>query len=326
MKQHWKIFLLSLWLLPALCLPAAASASPELIPGGEAVGLELQMDGVYITEFSGPASPAEAAGLRIGDRIEQLNGVPVRQADDIPRLLEEAGPRVTLQIRRGAKQLQISLSPSVVEGRRMLGLKVQGSIAGIGTLTFYDPQSGRFGALGHAVSDPKGSRLPILEGQVLPIRLTQIRKGADGKAGSLSGTAAEGPPLGTILENLPQGVFGELFTRPEGEALPVGGKGEVRQGPAWIRCTVGEDGVREYEIEITAVRPRDPHHRSLQLQVTDPLLLCRTGGIVQGISGAPILQDGRLVGAVTHVLLDDPSRGYGILIEDMLEAARQAAA
>ena len=324
MKQFGRIFLFGLCLFAVLYLPAAA-VPQTLIPGGEAVGLELLTDGVYVAGFSEPVSPAKDAGVRIGDRIEQLDGKPVTTVEDIPGLLDEAQEQVTLQVRRGAKRLQLSLTPQQFSDGRRLGLQVRGSVAGIGTVTYYDPESGGFGALGHAVNDPGGKKVPLRTGTVLPVTLEGIRKGETGAAGALTGSAADGRILGRIEQNLAQGVFGSLDEIPDRDPLPVAELADLRQGPAMIRCTVDRDGLREYSIEITAVRPRDPNHRSLQLRVTDPLLLQKTGGIVQGISGAPILQDGKLVGAVTHVLLDDPSRGYGIYIGDMLQALEKAA-
>lgn len=304
-----------------------AAVPDTLVPGGAAIALQLDTDGVYITEFSEQA-PAKAAGLKIGDRISEINGTPIQSAADIaPVVNRAAGARVTVEVRRNSRTARFSVQPRSLGGEWRLGLYVKDSVAGIGTLTYYDPSSGSFGALGHAVNSSSGTPVSIRGGRVLPVQITEIRRGEKGQPGALGGSCAEdAEALGSISENLPQGVFGAL-AQPLStqESLPVAQLSEVQTGPASILCTVRDGPPQRYEVEITKVQPNADGLRTLQLRVIDPALLALTGGIVQGISGAPILQNGRLVGAVTHVLVDAPERGYGIFIGSMLEAAEQAA-
>lgn len=313
--------------LAALLASSGFAAVPtEVVAGGSAIGLQLQTDGVYITEFqTEDASPARDAGLQVGDRIVRIDGTAVGQIDDIPPAVNQAaGDAVTLTVQRGNRQMQYSVQPVLRGSDWKLGLFVRDSIAGIGTLTYYDPDTGAFGALGHAVSDASGTAFPLRSGQVLPVEITQVNRGSRGKPGALVGVYAVSAPLGSITANSQSGVFGTLTQPPtEDEVYPVATAAEVAVGPAVIRCTLDDNTVREYAVEITAFRPEDPNLRNLQLKVTDPALLSATGGIIQGISGAPILQNGRLIGAVTHVLVDQPARGYGIYIGNMLEAAQE---
>ena len=325
MKRLW--YRLGIFWIVALMLQGACSAAipTELVPGGAAIGLRLQTDGVYITEFAEHA-PAKAAGLKIGDRIAEIDGIEVSAAADLEPLINRAnGNRVTVQVQRGERLAAFSVQPQRVGEQWRLGLYVKDSVAGIGTLTYYDPESERFGALGHAVNGKQSQPIRICGGEVLPVELSEIRRGESGKPGSLTGRCPEqAESMGDITENLPEGVFGRLNAPVFGQTLPVAEFAELETGPACILCTVQNGPPQQYDVEITKVQPRGDGLRTLQLRVTDPLLLEQTGGIVQGISGAPILQGGKLIGAVTHVLIDEPDRGYGIFIGDMLEASVRA--
>ena len=196
------------------------------------------------------------------------------------------------------------------------------SIAGIGTITFYDPDTHRFGALGHGVSNTKGNLLRMKSGDAYDAAVLTVKKGKCGEPGQLKGTANTDTVIGELLRNTPQGVFGVTKRGWKGEPLPTASEEDIHTGEAAILSTVSGDTPREYSVEILKIYPKDrTDGRNLLLKVTDETLLEATGGIVQGMSGSPIIQDGKLVGAVTHVLVNDPATGYGIFIDNMLEAA-----
>ena len=319
---------LSRWLLPfwlvccILCSCVFAERSGSLVPGGSAVGLCLELDGVLVTGFPEQSgSPAESAGIRIGDRITAIDRRQVRSTEDISAILADAsGQNVELTVERDGGLLHFTVTPQLRDGVKRLGLLVKDHVNGIGTLTYYDPENGRFGALGHAVKVQNDTERPLQNGSLCAVKIVEIRRGTPGSPGSLYGTWSEDAPLGRIDRNLPQGVFGTLAAPRTGERVPVADEEELIRGAASILCTLDGGSPAAYSIEITDVRPNDPNGRNLQFRVTDPVLLDAAGGIVQGISGAPILQNEKLIGAVTHVLVDSPERGYGIYIGNMLDA------
>jgi len=212
------------------------------------------------------------------------------------------------------------------DGEYRLGAWVRDSMAGIGTMTFYDPQSGTFGALGHGVTDvDTGQLLPLDHGSIMDASVKAVKKGERASPGELKGDFDLTRDSGTLYANTECGIFGKLSAedaaRIVGAALPIAKKDEVKTGKATILATVSGNETREYDIEIEKIYSPSGSTRNLLLRVTDEELLAQTGGVVQGMSGSAILQDGKIIGAVTHVLLDDPSRGYGIFIENMLSAA-----
>ena len=195
-------------------------------------------------------------------------------------------------------------------------------ITGIGTVTWYDPDTGQFGTLGHGVNGSDGNLLEMVKGKAYDAQVASVKKGVSGEPGQLKGAVAPEQEAGSLYRNTPQGVFGKSDRGWKGEALPVGEAENIRTGPAVIRSTVKGDETQEYSVEILKIYPGSrADGRNLLIKITDPKLLEATGGIVQGMSGSPIIQDGKLVGAVTHVLVNDPTRGYGIFIENMLDAA-----
>ena len=201
-----------------------------------------------------------------------------------------------------------------------LGVFVRDSITGIGTVTYYDPENGTFGALGHGVCD-SSALLPLRSGLALPAAVTSITRGEVGTPGALHGAVTGRSPSGTIRSNTERGIFGTMAPPQDASPLPTAAAAQVHTGSATILSNVSGTETREYAVQIVSVEPDEPQGRNLRLAVTDSTLLAQTGGIVQGMSGSPILQDGRLVGAVTHVLVNEPAAGYGILIENMLAAA-----
>ena len=319
MKLFNKMTALVLALL--LLTGGAWAAAPEtVIPGGNTIGLELKLEGVAIVEFSDPAP--ESAGLRRGDLVQKIDGVPVASvADIVSRVERSAGRVLRLTVRRDGKEKTFQIAARQDGGVWRLGILVRDGITGIGTVTYYDPSDGTFGALGHGVNNgASGELLPMRAGTVLASQVASVTRGEKGSAGALQGAIRRGGACGEILKNTDCGIFGTLPSA-EGAEVPVAKPGQVHTGAATIRSNVEGSSVGEYAVRITAIRSDDARGRNLLLEVTDPVLLQKTGGIVQGMSGSPILQDGRLVGAVTHVLIDDPARGYGILIENMLAAA-----
>ena len=308
---------------------ARLSVGDQVVPLGQAVGIQLFSDGVLVVGLSaldtpeGPASPGRTSGLRAGDVITHMDGAEVDTVEEVQARLEQRpGERTTLQVRRGEESLQLTAQAvKTTAGRYQLGVWLRDSMAGIGTLTFCDPDSGLFAALGHGINDVDTARLmPLESGSIMPASVSDVKKGTAGEPGVLHGDFDLTVSLGTLYANTEQGIFGRL-TQPGGErTVELAGRDQVRAGPAVILSTVAGDRPEEYAVEITHLYPEGRDGRDLTLQVTDPRLLEATGGIVQGMSGSPILQDGRLVGAVTHVLVNDPVRGYGILAETMLAA------
>lgn len=318
--KHW-IRAAAAGVLTAL-LTLSAGAVQTVIPGGNTVGLHLQTDGVTVVEFSEQA--AQNAGLERGDLICAVNGQSIGTVQELSDIVQTAGGRpMRLSVRRGERNFGVSLAPTKTQEGWRLGIFVRDSINGIGTVTYYDPATGQFGALGHGVSDGSGL-IPIRAGQVLPSLVASVHRGERGDPGTLQGAVREGCAVtGEILENTPQGIFGTMQAL-SGEAVEVAAQAQIHTGKATIRCNVRGTQVEEFSVRIRALYPEETSGRNLLLEVTDPRLLELTGGIVQGMSGSPILQNGRLIGAVTHVLIDDPTRGYGIFIENMLAAGQSA--
>ena len=304
-------------------IPQIALAAQLLIPGGQLVGLELSNDTVTVAAFddvSGAA--AREAGLQIGDQILSIDGRTVKTAEDVRAALKTCEGEAELIVLRGSKRITLRVTPTATQEGKRLGVYLRQGIAGVGTVTFYDPESDTFGTLGHGVNDGKGTLMPMTTGRACDASVASVRKGKPGDPGQLKGSADPEAVLGAITKNTPQGVFGTCEGGIQGEPLPIAAFEDVKTGPAIIRSTVSGDTVREYSVEILKIYPKDRTDcRNFLIKVTDPELLKETGGIVQGMSGSPILQDGRIVGAVTHVLVNDPTTGYGIFIENMLEAA-----
>ena len=318
----------AVWLGLLLTVPALAAEPGALVPVGRTVGLELETDGIYVVSFEGEegCSPAEAAGLRVGDRILAANGQTLSRAEELrAQTARSGGEPVILDVERERRAMQFAVRPVERDGAWRLGLSVRDRIAGLGTVTFYDPETGLFGALGHGVGGGD-CPLEILGGSAAETEVTEVRRGEAGSPGSLFGRAVGGEALGQVEQNTERGLFGHADGAAlRGEAVPLADPAEVTAGPAEIWCSAAGSEVVHYTVEIEAVRFDPEHCRDLRILVTDPRLLEQTGGIVQGMSGSPILQNGKLVGAVTHVLVRDPTRGYGILIGHMLEAAEQNA-
>ena len=301
------------------------SAPRVLIPGGQAIGVAIRTQGVLVVG----AGDNGRDSLREGDMILSVNGVPLLESAMLTEAVNAAqGQPLSLRISRGGQENDLLLTPRYDESSRAwrLGVWVRDSTAGVGTLTYYDPATGAYGALGHAITDSDtGSLLPVREGALMQAEIVDVRRGQRGAPGELRGSfLREQVTLGTVQVNTALGIYGRLEAPaasalyPEG--LPTASRGQVHTGAATILSTIAGQEACEYAIEITQVsRQSAAAPKSMVLRVIDERLLSSTGGIVQGMSGSPILQDGRIVGAVTHVFVSDPTQGYGVFIDWMLQ-------
>lgn len=310
-------------ILFVVLLPQQAFAAQLLVPVGQVIGLELSDDTVTVAAFDDAlGAAAKSAGLRIGDQILTIDGREIDSAQDVRSALDSCDGDIDITVLRGSKRQTLHVDTQDTREGPRLGVYLRQGIAGIGTITFYDPDTGRFGTLGHGVSDAKGNLVKLTRGSAYDAAVLSVKKGKSGDPGQLRGNAEASRAVGTLLKNTPQGVFGMSKQGWRGEPLPVAEFEDVHTGEATIRSTIEGSTVREYSVEILKIYPKDRSDcRNFLLKVTDAELLAATGGIVQGMSGSPIIQDGKLVGAVTHVLVNEPTTGYGIFIENMLEAA-----
>ncbi len=299
------------------------------VVSGTIFGLRIYTDGVLIVgtqeieTANGKINPAQAAGIKKGDRIISINGEKVSSCESVSEKLSSAGGNpVTIVIRRNNNDMTATLVPaySVAEQKYRAGLWIKDSAAGIGTLTFYDKDTGMFAGLGHAVCDTDtGDILPMAYGDTVKASICGCYKGKSGQAGELCGTFTS-ETTGILIENNTLGVYGSFLTgKTEGKLTPVALESEVKTGKAEIISTVDESGPQKFEINIIKINKNDSGHRNMIIEICDKTLLNKTGGIVQGMSGSPIIQNGMLVGAVTHVFVNDPKKGYAVFAADMME-------
>lgn len=304
------------------CPDGKPSERRKLIPGGGVFGIRITCDGVLVVGTREGGSAGFDAGLRPGDLIISVNDAKIGTVRDLTDAVKGSeGRPLRISVLRERETVPITVAPARYEGDEwQLGIFVRDNAAGIGTVTFIDPESGAFGGLGHAIGDGKtGTPLRVKHGTVTGVILDGIEKGKVGEPGELKGMLRPGG-IGTVTSNTECGVFGRLSEIPRGTPIPVAAPDEVREGSATVLCTLKNGSVGEYAIEIGDLHSETGCARCFSVKVTDPALLALTGGIVRGMSGSPILQDGRLVGAVTHVMVSDPSRGYGIYLDSMLRA------
>lgn len=303
------------------------------IPCGSTIGIYLKCDGVMvigtgrITGEDGTETDPACGYLKSGDYIEAVNGQPMHTKEELVEAVGRTGGReADLQVRRDGSRMEVKLQPvKSAEGQYRLGAWVRDDTQGIGTMTYVD-LNGKFGALGHGISDSDtGGLVETKEGALYITQIMGIEKGTIGRPGLLSGVIYYGPQsrLGDITANTNEGIFGSVngqFKKQlKGEAMAIASRQEVKTGPAWIRSGISGE-MKDYAIEIQKIDySAGRKNKSLIIRVTDPALLELTGGIVQGMSGSPIIQNGKLAGAVTHVFVQDASRGYGIFVESMME-------
>lgn len=291
----------------------------EITLGGDAVGIKLLATGVLVVGVD-----RQDIGIEIGDIILEVNGTKIESNDELIKFVNESnGNSLDLKINRQGKEFNTSVTPNYdnLANAYKLEMWVKDSSAGVGTITFYDKKSGKFGALGHAVTETKENYiLPITSGGITKTEIYSVKKGVAKSPGELKGTLTN-DTIGDILGNTDKGVYGKVYdtrgiNKENMEVLP---KSKIKEGKASIFCTLDDNEIKEYSIEIEKVLLTSSGNKNMIIKITDENLLGKTGGIIQGMSGSPIVQDGKLVGAVTHVFLNDPTKGYGVFIENMIE-------
>jgi stage IV sporulation protein B len=295
---------------------------PKLVPCGQPFGIRLVTDGVMVIDLEKleGSCPAAECGIKKGDVIVSVNGVSVSTNKGISDIISGSkGKPCTVEYRSGSDQKTATLTPVYHDGTYKAGIWVRDSSAGIGTLTFYDPSSGAFGGLGHPICDADTKLpLPLSHGTVGEVKITGFNKSVKGDPGQLLGEFSSSASVGDITINNESGVFGTINSSPSDQkAIELGFRQEVHTGEAVIYTTIDDNETKEYKISIEKVDLNDDAEHDLIVKITDPELLEKTGGILQGMSGSPIIQDGRLVGAITHVFIDDPQQGYGIFADSM---------
>ncbi len=307
----------------------AALEGLMLYPGGMPFGVKFITEGVTVVGIGevetqkGYVNPAQTAGLRERDVILAINGQAITGAAHLTDAIEKSeGRAIKLHCRRGDREFDVTLTPVYCpsEARYKTGIWVRDSGAGIGTVTFIMPETGAFAGLGHGICDAStGALIPMRRGSVSDVTISSVVRGTAGTPGEIKGYFNAGK-VGALLGNSTCGVWGVFSEVPEltREAMPIAMRDEIEEGEATILCTLGSNKMDEYDIRISNINRDASGSKCFTVTVTDPDLLAASGGIVQGMSGSPILQNGKLVGAVTHVLINDPARGYGIFVENML--------
>ncbi len=297
-----------------------------LVPGGTSIGVTLHTRGALVVGIASitlsdgqEASPAASAGIQAGDLIEKANGIEIKDAAHLKQICNESQDKVTLSIIRGGQKMTMDLRPALdpAEGKYRMGMWVRDSTAGVGTLSFYDPASKWYAALGHAITDVDTRQsLTVRDGEIVQSNIVDIVQGAQGEPGEIRGEFGEASlPLGTIETNSQYGIYGRMYKDyfnalfPEG--LPMAYPEEVQLGPAQLLTTLNDEGIKAYSCNVIKLNPQEsPAPKGMVIEITDPKLMQMTGGIVQGMSGSPLIQNGKLIGVVTHVFINDPTKGY----------------
>lgn len=307
----------------------------RLVPGGHSIGVLLKTEGVMVIGFSPilnqqnePSFPARDADIRVGDVLIGINGIKVTSDDQVRKIIKEASitdQGITIKIKREGHLLERVVYPRYCQDTKSyrIGLFVRDNAGGVGTLTFYDPLSKKYGALGHVITDSEtNQKLKIKQGKIFSASIENIQKGRIGNPGEKIGVFLENTEFGNIEKNEMCGIYGtmqkDLLNSLYHSPLPVVFSNQIRSGKAQILTVVHGQEIKKYDIVIEKLLPGRLDGKNMIIRITDPKLLEETGGIVQGMSGSPIIQDGRIAGAVTHVFVNDPSRGYGVFIENML--------
>lgn len=326
--------------IPIKQASVAVREDKRFIPGGQSIGVQLQTLGILVVghhlvfDKEATASPGEAAEILVGDIILEMNGESVKKVEDVKPIVKKSGEKneaVSIKLKRSGKVIETKLNPVLNKQNNtfQIGLYIRDSATGIGTISFYDTKTNKYGALGHVISDSDTKKpIEIYKGKIVHSEVTAIEKGNKGDPGEKQAKfSMKDKSLGTITKNSPFGVFGEinpdvLNLKSVQKPLSIALSSEVEEGPAKILTVINGEEVEEFDIEIVnSIQQKHPATKGMVIKVTDKRLLAATGGIVQGMSGSPIIQNGKLIGAVTHVFVNDPTSGYGIHIEWMLEEA-----
>ena len=301
----------------------------EVVPLGNAIGLKLYTDGVLIvgmSEIEGQ-KPYENLDIKEGDRIISINNKKIENTEDLVEIINnEKGKEVSMRYERQDEEKEVTITPvKTLDDKYKLGLWVRDAAAGVGTATFYIPSTGTFAALGHGITDADtGELIEIADGEFVTTNIVSIKKGLKGTPGEIKGSIESGIKIGEVSQNTKFGVFGKLnnvsMLNTNLEKMEVANRSEIKLGKAQIVCELTTGQKEYYDIEIQKININNNNdNKSMYIKITDEKLLKKTGGIIQGMSGSPIVQDGKFIGAVTHVLVSDPTSGYGVFADMMLK-------
>ncbi len=330
-KKILSFFLVISFIFSLTCTATAKElkAGDEVLIGGMPFGIKLYTGEMIVSGFADvdgeneSCSPAYKAGIRENDIILKVNNKNIKTAEEVTSEVENSnGKALNFMCKRNGTELNFNVIPikSISSGKYKIGLWIKDCTTGIGTVTYIDEESGNFGGLGHGIcSAENGNLLPLKNGIVNDVTISGVNKGEIGSPGELKGFFSSGE-IGVIKKNTKFGLFGSLKDNQKcTKVIKISSKDETVSGKAKVYCTLSENRIQEYDIEIIC-DAADKNSANFSVIVTDPALIQETGGIVQGMSGSPIIQNGKLVGAITHVLVNDPTKGYGIFIENMLNA------
>lgn len=323
MKKTIAALLLCAFFTPAMTA-TALDQGRQVTLGGMPFGLTMYTSGVIVVSVEEDGA-AKEAGVRENDVITALDGEEITSNEQLQQLIQASqGADIELSVLRGKSPISLSITPDQSEdGSCTAGMWVRDSTAGLGTITYFDSSTMSFGALGHGICDrDTGMLLPLKNGEIVKAEITSVTKAQKGVAGGLNGYIGD-EAIGEMTVNNGYGVYGRYTVAPEGEQVQCATDREIRTGGALIYTTVDDSGVKPYDVYIESLNLNDNSGQNLVIRVTDEELMQKTGGIVQGMSGSPIVQDGKLVGAVTHVFVNAPDKGYGISIGNMLRCYEQ---
>ena len=325
MIRYVSVMLIAVLLTPVFSVSAADERRTVRL-GGVPFGLTMYTGGVIVVNVrEEDDSPAYAAGIRENDLILSADGEEVSSNEELKEIVSESGGEdIELSVIRGKSPISVTITPEQdKDGDYSVGMWVRDSTAGLGTVTYFDESTHSFGALGHGICDrDTGMLMPLGSGQVVKAEIESISKAKKGIAGGLNGIMTD-DEIGELTVNSAFGVYGRYTATPEGEEYPCAYDSEIRTGKATVYTTLDDSGIGAYEVEIENLNLNDKSGQNMVLRVTDEELLDKTGGIIQGMSGSPIVQDGRLIGAVTHVFVNSPEKGYAITIGNMLSCYEQ---
>ena len=321
--------------MPLKTVNVSKTAVRKIAVAGTPFGVKMFSDGVLVVGFSdieteyGYICPAKVSGLKMGDIITALDGKRVQSIDDVENFLLKNGTKpVSVAFLRDNLELQLNIIPVKEQGSGVVrtGMWVRDSSAGVGTMTFYDMQKGMFAGLGHGIKDTDTQKdIRLLSGEIVPVKIMGVTKSRNGEAGELKGTFTSSFPMGRILANSTNGVYGTVFTIPDDNIMEIAQPQEIQTGPAQIITTISGTTPKSYDVVIEKIALNGTNsNKNMIIRITDPELLKVTGGIVQGMSGSPVVQNGKLVGAITHVFVNQVERGYAVFATNMLESMDNA--
>ncbi len=320
--------------IPLKSIDVNVVSNSVVVGGGEAIGMKLNSSGLTIVTFEeittrdySKVKPYKDKNIQRGDIIVEINGIEVEEVTQFVKEIQKSkGNSIELSYLRNGNLYKETLTPQIDrnDGKYKLGIWVKNMTSGVGTVTYIDKNTGTFGALGHGISDMDGmDLLDVKGGTAYKAVILDVKKGKKGNPGELKGAIRENDVYGNVVKNTKFGVFGYINENTDisGKEYEICLKNEVKEGKAQILSTVNGEKTKSYDIEIEKINTYgEIQEKNMIIHVTDKELIDKTGGIVQGMSGSPIIQDGKLVGAVTHVLINEPTRGYGVFIETMLES------